>query len=81
MTIRVTYFAQSRQATGNREEMVQIPEGATVAVLMGTLGERFPKLGAIRTMLKFAVNGEYAGSETVLSDGDEVALIPPVSGG
>ena len=81
MTILVKFFALSRQATGTREVEIQLPKGATAALLMETLGKRFPKLKPLSNALKLAVNWDYADPETVLRDGDEVAVIPPIAGG
>ena len=81
MTILVKFFALSRQATGKREVEIRLPKEATAALLMEALGKRFPKLKALSNALKLAVNWDYADPETVLRDGDEVAVIPPVAGG
>ena len=81
MTLFVKFFALSRQAAGTRNAEIRLPEDATAAVLMEILCERFPKLKALTPTLKLAVNWEYADPETILRDGDEVAIIPPVAGG
>jgi len=81
MTIRVKFFALSRQVTGKREVEIRLPKDATAALLMEALKKRFPKLQALSGFLKLAVNWDYADPETVLRDGDEVAVIPPVAGG
>lgn len=81
MTIVVKFFALSRQLTGQREVAIRLPKGATVAVLMEAVEKRFPKLKVLSSSLKLAINWEYADPETVLRDGDEVAVIPPVAGG
>ncbi|MCD6334569.1 MAG: molybdopterin converting factor subunit 1 [Candidatus Latescibacteria bacterium] len=81
MTLFVKFFALSRQATGTRYLEIRLPEDATAALLMEILGERFPKLRSLSPTLKLAVNWEYADPETILRDGDEVAVIPPVAGG
>ena len=76
MNIRLTLFAGLRQAAGFKDDVVSLPESATVRDL---LDSRVPNLRA-RTFY-VAVNEEYAQRNTVLHDGDEVALLPPVSGG
>ena len=81
MTVFVKFFALSRQVTGKREAQIRLPKDATAGVLMESLTKRFPKLKAVSGALKLAVNWDYADSETVLRDGDEVAVIPPVAGG
>ena len=76
MNIRLTLFAGLRQAAGFKDDVVCLPQSATVADL---LDSRVPHL---RTRTFYvAVNEEYAQRDTILHDGDEVALLPPVSGG
>jgi len=79
--IDVLYFATLRSLTGIRREGITLPAGATVGDLRSELAQRDERLGrALQTAL-FAVNREFAFPEEVLSEGDEVAVFPPVSGG
>jgi len=81
MRIRILYFARFRDLTRTREEFVDLPEGATIADLRTLLEQRHRDLGrALETALS-AVNRDFAFPDTILKDGDEVALFPPVSGG
>lgn len=70
-----------RELVGAREIHVDLPAGATVDDAWAALVALHPALASGRASVRFAVNGEYAGPETALADGDEVAMIPPVSGG
>ena len=79
--VRIRLFAMQRELAGTRELDVELAGGATVETAWAALVERHPVLAPGRPALRFALNGEYAGPETVLADGDEVAMIPPVSGG
>jgi len=79
--IRIRLFAMQRELAGAREVAVELPAGATVETAWAALVDRHPVLAPGRASLRFAVNGEYAGPETTLAAGDEVAMIPPVSGG
>ncbi|HEX4898313.1 MAG TPA: molybdopterin converting factor subunit 1 [Candidatus Limnocylindrales bacterium] len=81
MTIRIRLFAMQRELAGTRELAVELAAGATVEAAWAALVARHPVLAPGRPAVRFAVNGEYAGPETLLADGDEVAMIPPVSGG
>lgn len=72
-------FAAVREQLGVDELMVELPGGATVELLRQRLGQRCP--GLLRLPLAFAVNRDYARADTELQDGDEVAFIPPISGG
>jgi molybdopterin synthase catalytic subunit/molybdopterin converting factor small subunit len=76
MRVSVRLFAALRERAGLRERVLEVAEGAVVADIWPALD-----LGEEPGGLVFAVNKEYAGRETPLADGDEVALIPPVSGG
>jgi molybdopterin converting factor subunit 1 len=79
--VRVRLFAMQREQAGAREVTLALPPAATIEDAWTALVERYPVLGPGRSAVRFARNGEYAGPETVLTDGDEIACIPPVSGG
>lgn len=79
LRIVVRCFAAAREAVGAAELALQLPAGATVAVLRAHLHQQVPALA--RLPLAFAVNRAYAADGALLRDGDEVALIPPISGG
>lgn len=81
MRIRLLAFASAADALGTEETELELPDGADVAGLRAELEARHPELGALWSRLAVAVDGEVAGPETALSDGVEVALLPPVSGG
>jgi len=70
-----------RDIVGQRELHLDLREGATVAQLLQRLTADHPALGRLGPSLMFAVNQEYVGADRVLGEGDEVAFIPPVSGG
>lgn len=76
----VRFFAAAAQAAGRREAQGAWA-GITAGQLLTELKAAYPGLEQIGATLAIAVNREYASLETVLQDGDEVALIPPVSGG
>lgn len=81
MQIEVRYFAGHRDITGRTYEQIELAEHATVATLWELLVARYPRLAPYAGRLLYAVNQEYATLATVLQPGDEVAFIPPVSGG
>jgi molybdopterin synthase catalytic subunit len=81
MTIRVLCFAAIRESVGQRELVLDVPDGETAADLLGRLADSYPDLAGLLPGLKVAVNREYVTPEHLLRSGDEVALIPPVSGG
>jgi molybdopterin synthase catalytic subunit/molybdopterin converting factor small subunit len=80
--VRVRLFAVLRERAGSDEVELELGEGATVADALSALGE-FPSLGELleRMPVALAVNCDYADASTQLGPDDELALIPPVSGG
>jgi molybdopterin converting factor subunit 1 len=79
--VRVRLFALQRELAGTREMSLELADGATVETSWAAVVERHPVLAPGRPSVRFARNGEYADAATALADGDEVAFIPPVSGG
>jgi molybdopterin converting factor subunit 1 len=77
----VRFFASLREATGRSEGTWELADGATVGALLVHLRVAHPDLGERIDRAWVAVNRRYAGPETALRHGDEVALFPPVSGG
>ena len=81
MKIRVKCFAAAREIVGTGELVVELPEGSTLTQLFEQIRHQFPRLEGLTGSLLLSVNREYAPSDKKLAAGDEVALIPPVSGG
>jgi MoaE-MoaD fusion protein len=81
MRVRVRLFAMQRELAGTREHALDLADGATVADAWDGLVAAFPVLAPGRDSVRFARNGAYADAATTLAEGDEVAMIPPVSGG
>jgi molybdopterin converting factor subunit 1 len=81
MTVRVLFFASLRERVKRNEASWSIGDGATVDVLWRSLIAELPMIEPLGSAVRFAVNREYVDRDHVLADGDEVAIIPPVSGG
>lgn len=81
MRVRVRLFAMQREAAGRRELAVELADGASVEDAWAAAVAEVPALAPGRSSVRFAVNGEYADAAVILADGDELACIPPVSGG
>lgn len=81
MTIRVLLFASLVQEVGGGGLDLALPDNATVGDALAALIDRYPPLAGYRSRLATAVNLDYVGPEHRLHDGDELAIIPPVSGG
>jgi molybdopterin converting factor subunit 1 len=76
---RVKTFGVTREILGGKEKIVEV-EGQTVAELRSALLKNYPALISLRSLM-IAVNNVYAEDPQLLKEGDEIALIPPVSGG
>ncbi len=81
MQVRVLLFGSLREAAGAKELSVEIPERASVVALRALLASSQPAFDAVAGRLRVAVNREFAAEDRLLADGDEVAFLPPVSGG
>ena len=79
MTVRL--FARLRDITGAHELVRKLPDGSTASALWDDLATEFDELVEYRATVSVAVNEEYAKIDVRLSDGDEIAFLPPVSGG
>ena len=79
--MRVLFFAQLKDMTGCDSVELAPPAPPDADQFWTELLKRFPKLAAHRTQVRLARNWEYAGPDAQFADSDEVALIPPVSGG
>jgi len=81
MQVRVLYLGMLREIAGCERETVELGDAATAGELYSKLQQRIPRLQEFRGAIALAVNYEYSDGKTALHDNDEVALIPPVSGG
>jgi molybdopterin synthase sulfur carrier subunit len=81
ITITVKLFAAYQEAYGQPELTLQIPMDTHVQAVCDRLLTEHPELERWRSLTRFGVNLEFVAPETTLRDGDEVVLIPPVSGG
>jgi molybdopterin converting factor subunit 1 len=79
--VKAKLFAGIRELVGASEVVVDLPDGATVRDLEERLGCDYPRLEPLLPSLAFAVDEEYTARDHVLHDGNEVAVIPPISGG
>jgi len=81
MRIRVRLFAIQRELVGAREVELDLPVGSPIEDAWTALVALHPTLAPGRAYVRFARNADYADADTALADGDELAIIPPVSGG
>jgi molybdopterin converting factor subunit 1 len=81
ITVKVLFFGRLRELTGLDEESVEQPASATLSDVFDVYSARYPQLAAFRPSLVASRNQEFATWDTRLSPGDEIAFLPPVSGG
>jgi MoaE-MoaD fusion protein len=81
MLVHLLFFGMLKELTGKSGESLELPEGASVADVLAECAAKVPRITEALPSLAVAVNRHYAGPATVLKSGDEVALLPPVSGG
>src|ERR1700757_39101 len=81
MRVRGLFFGMLKEWAGTASDLIEVGEGAAVRDVLRHYESRIPQLPAALASLALAVNQQYASPETSLKPGDEVALLPPVSGG
>lgn len=81
ITVKVLFFASVRDLVGDAQQMISLADGVTVSDLIAELAAKHKRFIEMAPSLMVSVNQEYMDRGTVLHDGDEVAFIPPVSGG
>ena len=81
MRVCVLFFGVLKDLSGKSSDFIELPDGASVRDVLAQYAAQIPQLKESLPSLALAVNQQYAGTDTKLKAGDEVALLPPVSGG
>lgn len=81
MKLSVFLFAALREGAGRDSIVVELPQAGTVADLRQRIAEALPTLASLLSRSALAVNHQYADETQILNERDEIAVIPPVSGG
>ena len=81
MRVRVLFFGMLKDLAGVSEDRLEIAEGATVGSVFDHYADRFPRIGTMAGSIVMARNHEFSPLSAAVEDGDEVAFLPPVSGG
>jgi molybdopterin converting factor subunit 1 len=79
--IKVLFFGRLKEIVRRAEDSVELPDGAPIEALFAHYGASYPELARFRASLVASRNQEFAAWNTPLHSGDEVAFLPPVSGG
>src|SRR5579872_2189241 len=81
MQVRVLFFGMLKEFVGRSAEECEVPDGADLGTIFDTYASRYPPLREMARSIVMARNQQFADLRTALSQGDEVAFLPPVSGG
>ncbi len=81
MLIKVKCFAWAYEVTGSEEIEIEIKESGKVSDLRESLSQKFPEFMGRMESIAISINQEFAGEGVIISSSDEIALIPPISGG
>src|SRR5579872_2061282 len=81
MRVRVLFFGMVKEMAGKSQEELNLPDGALIRDVLQHYEDRLPQLKGLRSSLAVAVNQQYASPDAVLKPDDEIAVLPPVSGG
>jgi molybdopterin converting factor subunit 1 len=81
LKVNVKFFASYKEALGKEQIEMELRDNSTVNDLLDVLRKDYPELGKLMETLVVSINLEYADFEAKIKEGDEVALLPPVSGG
>ena len=81
MRVRVVFFGMLKDAAGKSSETIDLPANSSLRDLLAQFEAKIPKLKEMLPSLAVAINQQYAGPDAKLNENDEVALLPPVSGG
>lgn len=81
MKITLRFFGQLRELAKCDKAEIEIKSGTKIGDLMWLVGERFPNMREHLKVVSFSIDNEYAAKDTILNEGNEVSLLPPISGG
>ena len=81
MRVTVRLFARLRDVAGASELARDLPPGATIGDVWRELAREFPEFAGYERSISSAINADYARMDHVVGEGDEIAFLPPVSGG
>ena len=81
MQVRTLFFGMLKDLVGRGTDLIDLPEHATLGDVVSHYEKLIPRLGELAASIAISINQEFAGPDSKLKDGDEIAFLPPVSGG
>jgi molybdopterin synthase catalytic subunit len=81
MQVRILFFGVLKDLAGRGSDLLNLPEQATLGDVFTHYEELIPRLGKLASSIAISINQEFAGPDAKLKEGDEIAFLPPVSGG
>ncbi|MGF1601978.1 MAG: MoaD/ThiS family protein [Thermosynechococcaceae cyanobacterium] len=81
VTVTVKLFAAYQEAYGQPEVVLELPEGTTMGEVCDRICAPYPELKTLKPITRYGINLAFVEADTPIQNGDEVVLIPPVSGG
>lgn len=81
MQIKLRFFGQLRELARCDETGIEVKNGTKISDLVSLVGDRFPNMREHLKVVSFSIDSEYASKDTALKEGNEVGLLPPISGG
>ena len=81
MEVKITFFGRFREITGENKTTLEIKKDLTLKEILEIIFRKYPRLKEEKNSMLFSVNHRYASLETIVRDGDEIAVFPPVVGG
>jgi molybdopterin converting factor subunit 1 len=79
--VTILFFSRAQERTGLQHERRELPQHTSVQAVFAVLAQAYPAAATVFSVSRLAVNHQFAHGEVQLADGDELAVIPPVSGG
>jgi MoaE-MoaD fusion protein len=79
--VKVLFFGQLREIVGRSQELLEVPEGSELRGVFESYARQFPRIGELAGSIVMARNHQFSSPGTPVAAGDEIAFLPPVSGG
>ena len=81
MKVKLLFFASLKDIAGRRELEMELDDASTLQQVTEKLASLYPEIGLMQNSVRIAINQEFADEDSSLNNGDEIAFLPPMSGG